>query len=127
MDSIKNTIRYVNAGHNNPYVLDVERNSISTLEVGGLMLGILDTVNYDEEVYEIKSNQKIILYSDGITEARNVEGDFYGEERFEKWLLDNKFLDPDAMVEGITEELNHFRKEAEQSDDITIIVIQREG
>ena len=91
------------------------------------MLGILDTVNYDEEVYEIKSNQKIILYSDGITEARNVKGDFYGEERFEKWLLDNKFLDPDAMVEGITEELNHFRKEAEQSDDITIIVIQREG
>ena len=67
------------------------------------------------------------MYSDGITEARNVEGDFYGEERFEKWLLDNKFLDRDAMVEGITEELNDFRKEAEQSDDITIIVIQREG
>ena len=76
VDSINNTIRYVNAGHNNPYVLDVEKNSISTLEVGGLMLGILDTVKYDEEVYEIKSNQKIILYSDGITEARNIEGDF---------------------------------------------------
>ena len=127
LDSIKNTIRYVNAGHNNPYVLDVEKNSISTLDVGGLMLGILDTVKYDEEVYEIKSNQKIILYSDGITEARDVKGDFYGEKRFENWLLDNKNLDPDAMVKGITEELIHFRNEAEQSDDITIIVIQRLG
>ena len=67
------------------------------------------------------------MYSDGITEARDVKGDFYGEKRFENWLLDNKTLDPDAMVKGITEELIHFRNEAEQSDDITIIVIQRVG
>lgn len=127
LDSIKNTIRYVNAGHNNPYVLDADKNSIFTLEVGGLMLGILDSVKYDEEIYVLKSNQKIILFSDGITEARNLEGDFFGEKRFENWLLENKHLEPNSMVKGITDKLIHFRNGAEQSDDITIVVIQREG
>ncbi|MDR9415904.1 MAG: SpoIIE family protein phosphatase [Gracilimonas sp.] len=119
------TFNYVNAGHNNPYLLNTEDHELKMLEMGGVMLGIMDPVDFTEDSVKIKPGEKLILFSDGIPEARNTKGEFFSDEAFEEWLLDHKSLSASQMMMNLLKTIEAFAKGEPQSDDITLIIIER--
>jgi sigma-B regulation protein RsbU (phosphoserine phosphatase) len=125
LDTENHVFNYVNAGHNNPYLLNVHQNKLTQLEVGGVMLGIMDPVDFTGDSITMEAGEKLILFSDGIPEARNIEGDFYSDEAFEQWLLDHKSLTPSQMMMNLLKTIDNFSNGQAQSDDITIIIIER--
>jgi len=126
LDTEKHTFTYVNAGHNNPFIIRLEENKLEELKVGGVMLGIMDPVEFEEETAYLNPGDKLILFSDGITEAQNTKGEFFEDERFEEWLLTNKYKSPFNMMIDLLNDLVEFSNGEPQSDDITIIILERE-
>lgn len=125
LDTKTHSFNYVNAGHNNPYLLKVNNHTLTKLNVGGVMLGIMDPVNFKADSISIGPGEKLILFSDGIPEARNKEGDFFSDEAFEEWLLEHKSLTPSQMMMNLLKTIENFAQGQSQSDDITMIIIER--
>lgn len=118
-----NTLTYVNAGHNPPYILRGDK--VIKLTKGGIILGVVKTfAPYNFEEVELKKDDVIILYTDGVSEALNLEFEEYSEERLEnkaKSLMDKSAAE---ILNGIKEDVQIFTQGNQQSDDITMIVIK---
>ncbi|MCX7798381.1 MAG: PP2C family protein-serine/threonine phosphatase [Melioribacter sp.] len=121
-DSTKE-LTYVNAGHNPPML--IRNNVIYKLKKGGMVLGFLPTsVPYISETIKLQKGDVIILYTDGITEAMNKNFEEYTDERFEQLVLNNSLYEPNTILEQIRKSVEEFINGAEQSDDITCIVMK---
>ena len=91
LDLLTGELKYTNAGHNPPLLY--QNNEVITLEgKKGLVLGVMDSFVYTEETIKLKTNDKLLLYTDGVTEAHNMENQLYGEDRLinlQKKILKN--------------------------------------
>ncbi len=124
LDPDSGTITCVNAGHNPPYVIDASGENLEMLTDGGVMLGVLPEMFYQSKTLKLEKGQTLTIFSDGITEARNADGEFYEEERFEKWLKENANLSAKEMLEKLMATVLEFQGNAPQFDDITAIMIK---
>lgn len=118
-----NTLTYVNAGHNPPYILRGDK--VIKLTEGGMILGVMKTfMPYKFEEVELIKNDVILLYTDGVSEALNLRLGEYSEERLEK--VAKSLMNKSAMeiLNGIKEDVQIFTQGNQQSDDITMIVIK---
>lgn len=112
-------LSYVNAGHNPPCyrgadgykMLDVKRN---------IVLGGLEDVTFVEEKLQMSSGDRLFLYTDGVNEAQNVAGEFYGNERMLK-VLSGDLQSPYDVLQSIKADVAEFAEGAEQSDDLTML------
>jgi serine phosphatase RsbU (regulator of sigma subunit) len=112
-----------NAGHNFPLILN---GSLEEVRIPGLPLGIDESAEYDEIAVRIAPGTSVILYTDGVVEAMDSQGEMYGFERLREVILRYKSLEPRAMVDAILNEISHFTEGAPQSDDITVVVVQNQ-
>lgn len=126
LDIESHTFSYVNAGHTDAFHINFENDEIHHLNKGGVMLGIMGDEEYENGTTVLKPGEQIIIYSDGINEAQNANGDLYEEVRFKDWLLDHPDSSPSETIDLLIEDVNQFRESDEQNDDITLIVIKRE-
>ncbi len=116
-------LTYVNAGHNPPLLL--RNGEITKLKKGGMILGVLPALNsYLYEIIQMKSNDTLILFTDGITEAMNSNGEEFSDERLEELMKKIYTKESDEILEIIKTEVKKFTLGAEQSDDITCLVIK---
>lgn len=115
-------VEYVNSGHNPPYLV---KDQISTLDESGLMLGIMDPIDFPSARVTMETGDVLVLFSDGVTEATNPAGELYSEERFEQWLIQHRKLNVEQLKEALLNEIKLFADGAEQSDDITFILLKR--
>jgi len=123
IDIKKNTLTYVNAGHNPPYLFRDDK--IIKLEKGGIILGVMETMTpYIFEEVQLKKDDALILYTDGVSEALNLEFEEYSEERLQKVAKKNIAKTADEILDGIKEDVQIFTQGNAQSDDITMIVIK---
>ena len=113
---------YSNAGHNYPYILSDKL--ITLNEKSGLIAGVFANSQYPEYKIQMKAGDKLFLFTDGVTEAQNKEGEFFGEEMLEKVLLSHIDYDGIDLMNAVTEKINAFAQGAEQADDITMLVLQ---
>lgn len=127
LDTENHAFSYVNAGHTDAFHIDYEKGEINHLNKGGLMVGIMDDTEFEKGEVTLKPGQQIIIYSDGISEPQNADGDLYEEVRFKDWLLEHPDCTPEETIELLIEDVNEFSKSDEQSDDITLIVIKRDN
>jgi sigma-B regulation protein RsbU (phosphoserine phosphatase) len=125
LDSQSNTFSYVNAGHTDGFHIDYNNNEINHLNKGGVMLGIMEHASYDHGSITLEPGEQIVIYSDGISEPQNANGDMYAEVRFKDWLLDHPNCTPQETIDLLIEDVKEFNDSDEQSDDITLIVIKR--
>jgi phosphoserine phosphatase RsbU/P len=125
LDKTNDEITYVNAGHNNPILIS-EDNSISRPDVGGLIVGITPSVQYEEAKLKLKKNDLLVVFSDGITEAMNKEEEEFEEERLLALIKGNKDKKAEELVELIFKEVNNFAKGQPQSDDMTMVILKKE-
>lgn len=117
--------KYVNAGHNPPLLLRKESNEPEQLEEGGLILGAMPSMTpYTETVITLSSEDIIVFYTDGVTEAmNNEESEEYEEERLIDCIVRNRDKSAKALMDAIVEDVNDFSQNV-QRDDITLIVIK---
>lgn len=120
------TLRFTNAGHNFP-ILFRAAGERRTLETGGLVVGMMENVTYQEESVPLLPGDRVVFYTDGVTEADRGEGDMFGEERLIK-LVESLPRDLPArqVVDRILAGLREFLGEAEAGDDITVMVLRVE-
>ncbi|MGB5288672.1 MAG: PP2C family protein-serine/threonine phosphatase [Ignavibacteriaceae bacterium] len=119
----KNTLTYVNAGHNPPYI--IRNGKIIKLDKGGIILGVMRTVvPYIFEEVELKKDDVIILYTDGVSEAMNLKNEEYSEEKLQEIAENLVDKTAEEILNGIKEDVQIFTQGNVQSDDITMIVIK---
>ena len=115
---------FSNAGHNYPVV--ARRNGGQVLlERGGLVLGVMESAEYEEDAIHLETGDRLVLYTDGITEAVNAEGELYGEERLYAVIAGLPHdLSAREVADRILGELEVFRNGVEALDDITLMVLR---
>lgn len=118
-------IRYSNGGHNLPYIVRTD-GSVETLQdTDGMLLGKIPHIEYDSAKVNLKKGDKIVLFTDGVTEAMNPVGDMYEEPRLEQLLMSTNADNAEAATGRIFDDVLRFADGAEQSDDITVLVLGR--
>jgi serine phosphatase RsbU (regulator of sigma subunit) len=121
LDTNTGELTFANAGHNPPIVVRAP-GSAEMLEGGGPVLGILPIAPYSEMRISLQKGDMLVLYSDGVTEANDIDQNEYGEERFIEVLKKHRTEPASAIVEAVTKSLAEFAAGAPQADDITLVV-----
>ncbi len=116
---------YVNCGHPPVLVVRKVNGEIEKLTRTGLALGMMNTVQFTQGTSTLKAGDSLIVYSDGITEAMNEKNEEYEEEKLIKLLNEGIGLDTSQMMEEILKSVSDFIGQAEQSDDVSIILTRR--
>lgn len=118
-------IDFTNAGHNPPYIVHND-GSITTLPIAGnLILGAFDGVPFKSDKITLKDGESLVMFTDGVTEAENIEHNQYGEARLEKLLSTLNNATSKDIVDTINADVKAFAGDADQSDDITVLVIRK--
>jgi sigma-B regulation protein RsbU (phosphoserine phosphatase) len=120
-------LRYVNAGHNPPYLLRFAAHSpaeIEELSTGGTIIGMFPQANYEEATVNLRAGDVLVVFTDGVTEALNPREEEFGEERLQELLRRVAHLPVDEMSSRISQELRDWIDDAAQYDDLTFIVMK---
>ncbi len=123
LDLATRSFYYVNAGHNPPFFMHQD-GSYELLEEGGLLLGMMPNVRYQQGFVSLQSGDWIVMFTDGVTEAHNVKGDDFEEERLTDVMRANLSHPASVMKEKIITAVKEFTGEAPQSDDITLLILK---
>jgi sigma-B regulation protein RsbU (phosphoserine phosphatase) len=121
LDGPTRRLAYVNAGHNAPFVMHAD-GSHERLREGGTVLGVFDTQSYDLGVAQLCAGDRVLLYTDGITEARNSAGEEFGEARLLGLLNDHRSSSADELQANILQVVAEFSGHHWQ-DDATLLVL----
>jgi sigma-B regulation protein RsbU (phosphoserine phosphatase) len=122
-DPSSRTLTYVNAGHNNP-MLRRQNGLIERLEVGGMPLGIMESVPYESGTVTLQSGDWLAIFTDGVVEAENNQQQEYGEDRLITMLNWGVTLTPDVLLNSILADLDRFVGTAPQHDDVTCLLVK---
>lgn len=115
-------LRLANAGHTFPLIVN---GSVQEIELSGLPLGVDMESDYEEAAAVLNYGDSVVLYTDGVIEAENGLGEYFGYERLECLVDANWNLKPRALVALLLHELRAWSGGRTQSDDITIVVLRR--
>jgi len=119
-------VKYANGGHNRPYVLRTNGRLEMLPKIPGIALGAMGNMPYAGESLQLNTGDILIMYTDGVTEAMNRPGELFGETRFEKVLENTSEKSAKELTKIILAAIHQHVKDAEQSDDITILAIKYE-
>ena len=123
-------ITSINAGHNYPLVIRSE-GGCDELEKGGVMLGMFpndvlsEISEFEQETTQLGSGDVVLFYTDGVTETVNTDGELYEEERLEAVAQRVKSESADQICQAIYDDVIAFQGEAEQFDDLTLMVLKK--
>jgi serine phosphatase RsbU (regulator of sigma subunit) len=124
IDLADRKISYANAGHNYPYIYRAATNTLVNLDnTGGFPLGFESMSVYDEAEVDFCENDRLLLYTDGIVEARNSNDEEFGYERLEAYLLNQLSGPPESARRGLIEAVRKFTGNNEFEDDVTILIV----
>lgn len=123
LNDLDRTFEYVNAGHNPPLL--IRNGKISKLEIGGMILGVMKTaIPYRSEKIQLIKDDVLVMFTDGISEAMNKKGEEFSDESLEKLSLELAGGTSENIMNKIQSEVQKFTNGANQSDDLTLVVIK---
>lgn len=118
-------IDYTNAGHNPPYILH-KNGDIECLPYSqNFVLGVFDDFEYKNDSFVLEEGDALVMYTDGVTEAFNINKEQFGEKRLEETLSELAYENSESMIAEINNDLHEFVADAPQSDDITMMIIKK--
>jgi serine phosphatase RsbU (regulator of sigma subunit) len=131
-DGQRRQLRYVNAGHNPPYLFRAGRASgsepalpvIEELSTGGTVVGMFPEMGYEEATVDLLPGDVLLIFTDGVPEAHNPANEEFGEERLQQLLRTTAHLPADEISARISAETKDWIRDAEQYDDLTFIVMK---
>jgi ketosteroid isomerase-like protein len=119
------TFTYANAGHNPPVL--AMRAGARRLTAGGPILGAFADAIFDEETLQLEPLDTLVMFTDGVTEARNPEGEEFGDGRLIDCIAEHGACSPPELMNGVFTAVDGFCQGADQSDDITVTVSRFSG
>ena len=119
-------IMYANGGHSPPLLVDRHGNARSVGEATGTIVGMLENQEYANAEMRLLPGETLLLFTDGITEARSPGGEFYGEGRIRAFLEANHGKSAEALCDTLEKEICDFQK-MNLADDLTILALRRIG
>ncbi|MCX6551636.1 MAG: PP2C family protein-serine/threonine phosphatase [Acidobacteria bacterium] len=117
------TVRLVNAGHMPP--VHVTGSTFHELPRGGMALGLIAGATYEEQDLDLKPGEMLVVYSDGLTEALNEAGEFYGDERLREMFPGLASLSARDAGARLLESVDAFIGESRPYDDLSLIILKR--
>ncbi len=127
LDPIQNKMVYSRAGHVKPIVYHAKQKKVSTLDARGSFIGhsaLAQIAEYREDTIQFAPDDKILFYTDGLTEGNNRNNELYGKDRLMKAVKKFGELPLREVLNKIIEDQNRFRQEVELRDDFTMLCIQ---
>ena len=125
LDLTTGEVSYCNAGHNPPYVLK-KNGEVTPLPMSqDPMVGAIDGIEFHQSTLQLEHGDSLVMFTDGVTEAMNINNEEFGETRLEDTLEDVTMHNCQQMIEAIKSDVAAFVGEAEQSDDITVLALRR--
>lgn len=121
LDHDRHLLRCVNAGHNRPLI--VRGNDVSELQGSGLAIGLSPRAEYEHIEIDLKTDDLLLIYSDGLTEGMNPAREQFGEERLVESLRRRAGVTASELVDGLLDDLRAHCGEAPRSDDVTIAAV----
>ena len=123
-DPDKKAIEYSNAGHHPLMLYRAKTKTFENIDTPGLPIGIEQATEYTQKSVVLEKGDIALLYTDGIIEAMNPEGEQYSYESLEKYVKDNYTLSSEELVTGIYQDIQKFVGKAKQHDDQTLLALK---
>lgn len=114
--------QFVNAGH--PPALLLRRGAMRRLAAGAVPLGLLEEAEYASEETQLEPGDRLLIYTDGLTEARSAAGEFFGRQRLEQVAAQCGEADAAQTCRLLLEAVQRFTAGAEPADDIAVLVLE---
>ena len=124
LDIKSGVIRYSNGGHNLPYLVRNNSTVVQVENTSGILLGKIEPIEFETKQIQCCSGDRIVLYTDGVTEAMNESNDMYDENRLVQYLKSHQTGDIDKLVKGIIVDVLKFMGKVNQSDDVTLLSLE---
>jgi GAF domain-containing protein len=118
-------LTYANAGHNRPLWLHAATGELKELASAGIVLGAFSDIQLEERNVEVAPGDVLVFYTDGVTEAANSEGQFFGIDCLREIVLAQRHAGAQQMAHAITSALQSFTGAAPQFDDYTLVIAKR--
>jgi sigma-B regulation protein RsbU (phosphoserine phosphatase) len=115
---------YVNAGHNPPLLLRAGSGELVELTRTGMVLGLFDMVRYDQRSVQLQPGDLVLLYTDGVTDALDAQGNEFGLERLRDIILEHGGASAAELAGALDRALAEYGG-AVRYDDITVVVAKR--
>jgi serine phosphatase RsbU (regulator of sigma subunit)/putative methionine-R-sulfoxide reductase with GAF domain len=124
LDMEKNELTYVNAGHNPPLWVKQD-GAIERLTRTAIALGVVTGEPVNQRTIKLESCDNLFLYTDGLTESFNAEGEFYGEERLLEAIKSTHCFSAFDLLDVVEKSLLNFVQDMPPADDLTMLVLRR--
>lgn len=118
---------FANGGHDWPLLLSAATGAVQELRIPGLVLGAFPEVPLEEGEIMVAPGDMLIFYTDGVTEARNAAGQFFGEERLKATVAAHRGAGAEWLLQGVVTAVSRFVGSTPQSDDFTMVVVKRQA
>ncbi len=127
LDPETGVLAYSNAGHNPPYLLSYgEGENLQTLKSTGMPIGVEEDTLWGKESIQIQPGDLLVLYTDGIPDAQNSQGEFYEDRLLREVMRTSQAQGAQEVQDSILASIQDFIGSAPQFDDITLIVLERD-
>lgn len=123
-DKRSEKLRYVNAGHNPPLLKKASGEFVFLPKSKNFVLGLVSGANFNSTAIDFREGDRLFIYTDGITEAENQKGEFFGESRLQQSLNQDPHAELHWQMNSVLKQVKTFSGEAPQSDDITVAEVE---
>ena len=117
-------LNYVNAGHNEPYLMSDKQKYKRVKTLRNPVVGAFEGLKYKDEKILLNEGAKLFLYTDGVTEAFSKDDEQFGDKRLSDVLNKSTSKSIDATIQSVKRSIKTFTKNCEQSDDITMLLLE---
>lgn len=117
-------LEYSNGGHNHPYIIHPDQTFSVIKKPINIPLGVVEEIRFTSSTTRLQKEDILLLYTDGVNEAMDIEGKQYSYELFEKLLTSRRFASAQNLIDTTFNDVKKFVKAAPQSDDITMLAIR---
>ncbi|HSV96409.1 MAG TPA: SpoIIE family protein phosphatase [Spirochaetota bacterium] len=123
-DARRRQLRFTNAGHARPLYYRRSSGRMLALDTDGLFVGIKDGAEYQEKTLNIEEGDRLLLYTDGITELKNSRREEFGEKRLARFIIDNSGETGAAFCDDLLSEIRFFSGGEPPDDDIAFLYVE---
>lgn len=127
LDTNSGQLAFANAGHNPPLWYSASDRLITRLSAKGIVLCVLDEISLEKRHVKINFDDVIVFYTDGVTEAFNLDYEEFGEERLRDVIARNAGRSAAEILNAIVDAVEDFSGDQDQNDDLTLFVVKRMG
>jgi sigma-B regulation protein RsbU (phosphoserine phosphatase) len=124
LDIRSGQLEFANGGHNPAYIISADGATRALAGKSGPVLGIFEGFPYRTLTDRLEPGESILLYTDGVTEARNKSGEFFGDERLESFVVSHAAASAEELTRSLQETVQEFSSGMPQFDDITVLALR---